>query len=66
MGELHKARPLVVTPEEAAQVLRVGRTKVYSLMLCGELRSIRIGRSRRIPYTALETYVERLIDVEGH
>jgi excisionase family DNA binding protein len=50
--------PLVVTPEEAAQILRVGRTKIYALMARGELQSVRIGKSRRIPYAAIEAFIE--------
>ena len=39
----------------------VGRTTVYQLMASGELKSIKIGRSRRIPAAALEEYVGRLV-----
>ncbi len=53
-------RPLVVTPEEAAEMLKVGRTKIYALMQRGELRSVRIGKSRRIPRAALEAFVGQL------
>lgn len=55
---VNSQRPLLLTPEEVADVLRVGRTKVYSLIQRGELRSVRIGKSRRIPYSALEAFVE--------
>lgn len=57
-------RPLVVTPEEAAELLRVSRTKIYALIQTGELRSIRIRKSRRIPFAALETFIETLSDTE--
>lgn len=56
-------KPLLVTPEEAAGILRVGRTKIYALMHRGELRSIRIGKSRRIPFTAIEAFVDEQLDV---
>lgn len=49
---------LCYTPTEAAALLGVGRTKVYELMASGQLASIRIGRARRIPATALRTFVE--------
>jgi excisionase family DNA binding protein len=39
---------LLLTPEEAAKVLRVGRTTVYALMKSGVLRPVHIGRSCRI------------------
>jgi excisionase family DNA binding protein len=50
---------LMLTPEEAALALRVGRSKVYDLMRAGELRSVKIG-SRRISVNALAEYVAAL------
>jgi excisionase family DNA binding protein len=58
-GEL-TSNPLLLTPEEAAKLLRVGRTTVYALMKTGELRPVHIGRSCRISRTELERYVRRL------
>lgn len=49
---------LCYTPTEAASLLGLGRTKVYELMASGHIRSIRIGRSRRIPAAALRAFVE--------
>jgi excisionase family DNA binding protein len=54
------SEPLLLTPEEAARVLRVGRTTVYALMKAGELRPVHIGRSCRLPRAELERYVARL------
>jgi excisionase family DNA binding protein len=51
---------LLLTPEETAQVLSVGRSKVYELLASGELTSVRIGGSRRIPVHAVTTFIERL------
>jgi excisionase family DNA binding protein len=51
---------LLLTPEEAAQVLGIGRTKVYELMLSNALESVKIGASRRIPVQSLGTFVDRL------
>lgn len=51
-------RPLVYTPEEAADLLKVGRTKVYELMAGRRLKSVKIGRTRRIPAAALEAFLE--------
>ena len=41
--------PLLVTAEHAATSLSICRTKVYELLRNGELESVRIGTSRRIP-----------------
>jgi excisionase family DNA binding protein len=50
----------LVTPEQAATSLALGRTKVYELLRNGELESVCIGSSRRIPREALEEYVRTL------
>ena len=52
--------PLLLTPEKAAEVLRLGRTTVYALMKSGELRPVHIGRSCRLSRAELERYVRRL------
>jgi excisionase family DNA binding protein len=51
---------LLLTPEEAAEMLGIGRTKVYELMASGQLRSVKIGRCRRITTTALTEFVADL------
>jgi excisionase family DNA binding protein len=51
---------LLLTPEEAAQVLRVGRTTIYALMKAGDLHPVHIGRSCRLARAELERYVNRL------
>ena len=40
---------LLVTPEEAASRLKVGRSKVYELMRTGALPSLKIGGSDASP-----------------
>jgi excisionase family DNA binding protein len=52
--------PLLLTPEEAAWVLRIGRTTIYALMKSGDLRPVHIGRSCRLPRAELERYVRCL------
>lgn len=51
---------LLLTPEEAAGVLRVGRTTIYALMKAGDLHGIHIGRSCRLSRAELERYVRHL------
>lgn len=51
---------LLLKPQEAAEVLSIGRSKVYELIGTGELASVRIGASRRIPADALVEFVSRL------
>jgi excisionase family DNA binding protein len=51
---------LLLTVEETAERLSIGRTRAYELVLCGALESVKIGRSRRVPVGALESFVARL------
>jgi excisionase family DNA binding protein len=46
--------PAVLTVEEAARVLRIGRTAAYDAARRGELPTVRVGRQLRVPRTALE------------
>ena len=50
--------PLLLTLEEAAEVLRVERTTVYALIKAGDLRPVHIGRSCRLSRAELERYVD--------
>jgi excisionase family DNA binding protein len=52
---------LLVTVEEAARRLSIGRSHLYEHLLRGTLRSVRIGRSRRIPSRDLEAFIEELL-----
>ncbi len=51
---------LLLKPEEAADLLGIGRSKLYELLAQGAVDSVRIGGSRRVPRAALEEFVERL------
>ncbi len=52
-------QPLLLKPDEAARRLSLARSTLYELVLTGEIASIKIGRSRRIPLGALTDYIER-------
>ena len=56
---------LLFTAEEAAEVLKISRCKVYDLLRNPDLRSVKIGGSRRIPRASLEEYVTRLLDAQA-
>ncbi|MFI7429808.1 excisionase family DNA-binding protein [Micromonospora sp. NPDC049836] len=51
---------LMLTVEEAAQQLRIGRTQMFALIGSGQVNSVKIGRSRRVPRAALDAYVTQL------
>jgi excisionase family DNA binding protein len=51
---------VLLTVEEAARRLRIGRTTCFRLVLSGEIESVTVGRLRRIPVDALPAYVAKL------
>lgn len=50
----------LLTVVECAEVLSLSRTTVYEEMANGRLRSVRIGRARRVSASAIAEYVEQL------
>ncbi len=52
------------TVEQVAEILHVGRDKVYYLLRTGQLRSIKIGKLRRITSQHLAEFIASLEDVE--
>lgn len=51
---------LLLTMEEAAEVLSVGRTLMYELVMKKRVYSVKVGRLRRVPFWALEQFVAQL------
>jgi excisionase family DNA binding protein len=51
---------VLLTVEEAAQRLHIGKTKTYALVKAGEIESVLIGRLRRIHIDALNSCAARL------
>lgn len=51
---------LLLTVEEAAQSLGIGRTTMYGLIKAGQISSVRIGQLRRVPANAVAAYVDQL------
>jgi len=54
------ASQLVYTVVEAAQALRLSRSKTYELLRNGRLRSVRIGGRRLVRRADLERFVKEL------
>jgi excisionase family DNA binding protein len=50
----------MLTVEQAAEALGIGRTTMFALIKSGELDSVRIGRLRRVPADAIDAYTARL------
>ena len=55
--ERHPGLVLLLSVEEVARALRLGRSKTYELIASGELETVHIGRSVRVPVDAIERFV---------
>ena len=51
---------LLLTVDEAAHQLGIGRTLMYNLISTGEVQAVTVGRLRRVPSESLTEYVDRL------
>lgn len=51
---------LLLTVAQAARRLNLGRSSLFELVRRGDIASVCVGRSRRIPTEALNEYVDRL------
>lgn len=51
---------LLLTVEEAAERIGICRSNMFKLIREGDVRSVKVGRLRRVTPAALEDFVERL------
>ena len=55
---------LLLTPAEAATLLHINRSTLYPLLMRGDIPSIRIGRARRIPVSALMRWIDQQVSAQ--
>ncbi|MDR7301634.1 helix-turn-helix domain-containing protein [Haloactinomyces albus] len=55
----------LLTVEQAAHRLSIGRTTMFQLIKTGAVDSVQIGRARRVPIEALDAYVQ-LLSTQQH
>ena len=55
----------VLTPAECIELLSIGRNSLYRLLRDGQLRSVRIGRSYRIPKSAVVDFLNSCYNEAG-
>jgi excisionase family DNA binding protein len=53
--------PLLLTIEQSAKLVGIGRTTAYSLVKSGEWKTIKIGKLRRLTREILETWIQTKI-----
>lgn len=56
---------VLLTVEAAAARLSISRTRMYALLKSGDVTSVRVGRLRRIPVSALDAFTTRLATTQG-
>ena len=57
---------LLYSVDEAAALMGIGHSLLWDLVMRREIASIKVGRSRRIPLSALHDYVARkLLEQDG-
>ena len=49
-----------LTVEEVAAVLHISRSRAWQLVMAGEIKSVKLGKSRRIPAGEPGDYLARL------
>jgi excisionase family DNA binding protein len=62
-----EVRPLssfLLSIDDAAIALGIGRTQTYELVMSGKIASVKIGRRRLIVRSELESFVQRLSDLQ--
>ena len=55
-------QPVLVTVDQVATMFSIGRTAAWELVSKGKIKSVKIGRTRRVPIAAIQDFIQRLID----
>lgn len=56
---------VLLTIDEAAAALSIGRTLLYDLLMRKQIASIKVGRVRRVLVAAIDAYVYRQLKLAG-
>ncbi len=58
----NEGKEQLLTVAQVAERLGSGRTRIFNWLATGELRSVKVGRSRRVLASSVDRFIERLID----
>ena len=61
MAEVKNPAREVMSPEEVAEYLGLGRAYTYKLLITGEIPSFKIGRLRRARRVDVDAYLEEQV-----
>ncbi len=56
--EIEQEQPILLRADQVCRIVNLGRSKVYELIATQQLKSIRIGRSRRVLRDDLMAWIE--------
>jgi excisionase family DNA binding protein len=56
--------PLLMTVMEMATTLHIGRTAAWELVRKHKIKSVKIGRTRRVPVAVVREYLALLLESE--
>jgi excisionase family DNA binding protein len=59
--KISDASPLLISVDQAAGRLSVGRSKIYELAADGKLQLVKIGRATRVVVASIETLVHEAV-----
>lgn len=65
MSATSEQQPLLLSVAEAGRLLGQCRSSIYELLAQGRLGSVKVGRSRRIPRSAVEGFVTELVEEQS-
>lgn len=54
MQQAKEIEPVLMRPARFARLVDLGRSKIYEMIQCGEIRAIKVGGALRIPVSELE------------
>jgi excisionase family DNA binding protein len=57
IADLDSTAPLLLDSRQVAQLLGLGRTKVFQMMAGSQLPTVRVGRCVRVPREALDEWI---------
>jgi len=60
-----ESKPILVSVVEVARMLSIGRTAAWELVRKQKIKSVKIGRTRRVPIVAIQEYIQWLMDEDA-
>ena len=60
-----ESKPILVSVAEVARMLSIGRTAAWELVRKQKIKSVKIGRTRRVPIVAIQEYIQWLMNEDA-